>query len=106
MHFAPLGKQLHVDWVDLDDVDPAYFVELHEYACVTRVRGQWFIGLHPKFKVAPRYVVRYLIFHEVLHVALQTFEHPRHFHVAERLWPDYQRANAWLATYYRKVGLA
>ena len=53
---------------------------------------------------APRYVVKYLIFHEYLH-----FEHPprktkagyakhhRAFRVAERIWSDYLRAEAWLA---------
>jgi predicted Co/Zn/Cd cation transporter (cation efflux family) len=103
-HFAPIRRAIHIDWVDLDDVDTDYFKELKEWAAVTRVGRTRCIGLHPILKRAPRFVVEYIVFHEVLHIALETFGHPRYFSVAERLWPTYRKSNAWLSAYFRRSG--
>lgn len=101
----PMRTRFVIDWIDLDEVEPEWFKEKREYACVTRVRGVWCIGIHPRLRRAPKRVIRYLIMHEVLHVALGCWNHPHMFGVAERLWPDYQWANAWLARFYRRKGL-
>ena len=69
-HFAPLPHRIHVDWVDLDDVDPTLFDERRDWACCFGRRDSLCIGLHPELRGAPRYVISYLIFHEVLHLAI------------------------------------
>lgn len=96
-HFAKL-PQIRIDWVDLDEVGPSLFLEHDDYACCTYKNGAYFIGIHPAMKKAPKYVVRYTVFHEVLHVALPPRgrqAHHKAFLVAERLWPDFVRADAW-----------
>ena len=52
----------------------------------------------------PRYVVEYLVFHEMLHVRYpvernhhRRIVHSKAFQAAERAFPDYQRAVRWLA---------
>ena len=71
-----------------------------------------FIGVSKRLQRAPRYVVSYVVFHEVLHFALlprdsrsekwRTGEryrvtwHHRAFRVAERLWPRRDDAEQWL----------
>lgn len=98
-HFASMPHRIRVDWVDLDAVDPIDFDEVSDWACVTNSTLEPCIGLHPSLRSAPRYVVRFLIFHEVLHLAIPPHAGVAHhvaFRVAERLWPDYHRANAWL----------
>jgi hypothetical protein len=60
--------------------------------------AQW-IGVLDSLQRAPRYVLVYLVGHEVLHVALPPHGaccHHRAFRVAERLLPHYARASAWL----------
>jgi len=89
-------QSIQIAWVDLDDVDLRFFDEPIDFAAITYCEGQALIGLHPKLRRAPRYVVDYLIGHELLHIALGTFDHPRSFGVAERLLPHYARAVAWL----------
>jgi hypothetical protein len=59
------------------------------------------IGVHESLKCAPLYVVRYLVAHELLHAVFRPRRGARVLHtkphvVAERLWPDYERANEWL----------
>jgi hypothetical protein len=51
----------------------------------------------------PRYVVEYLVFHEMLHVRIpverrlhRRVVHPPEFAAAERAFPDYARATRWL----------
>lgn len=98
-HFEPLPHRIHIDWVDLDEVSCNVFDEQADWACVTGTREATHIGLHPQLMVAPRYVLRYLVFHEVLHLAIpphRGIAHHRAFNVAERLWPDYRRACEWL----------
>ena len=97
-HFAKL-PQITIDWVDLDEVGPSLFLEHGDYACCVEKEGAYFIGIHPAMKKAPKYVVRFLVFHEVLHVALPPVgrqAHHKAFRVAERVWPDCARADAWL----------
>ena len=91
---------VRVDWVDLDEVDPLLFAEEQDWACCFKTHdGAYCIGVHPRLRRAPLYVLRFLLFHEVLHVALPGHGkcvHHKAFRVAERLWPDYERANRWL----------
>lgn len=99
VHFLPLPHRIHVDWVDLDDVSRKDFDEHRDWACCTGTKKALFIGLHPRLRTAPKYVVRYVVFHEVLHLAIPPHKgqaHPPAFAVAERLWPAYVRACAWL----------
>jgi hypothetical protein len=104
-HFAPLRETPIIDWVDLDECDALDFDEHLDFACaLNRAPGLW-IGVHPALRGAPAYVLRYLVGHEVLHLALGVFDHPRSFFVAERLLPDYQRANAWLDAFEERGGL-
>jgi hypothetical protein len=98
-HFWPLPHRIHIDWIDLDSVDPALFSEHNTWALCHGTKRALFIGLHPDLRGAPRYVVRYIVFHEVLHLAIPPHRgqvHTRAFNVAERLWSDYIRANHWL----------
>lgn len=98
-HFSHLPHRIHVDWVDLDAVDPTLFDEKTDYACCIGKKSGICIGIHPALKRAPRYVVRYLVFHEILHLAIPPHKgvhHPPAFGVAERLWPDYRRSCAYL----------
>lgn len=98
-HFAPLPHVIHIDWVDLDEVDPLDFDEQKDWACIKGRKDGMFIGLHPLLKRAPKYVVEYAVFHEVLHLAIPPhagMAHPPAFGVAERLWPRYHKACEWL----------
>lgn len=57
------------------------------------------IGISDELKRAPRYVLRYLVIHELLHFALPARGrcwHHRAFRVAERLAPKYSQACSWL----------
>ena len=59
------------------------------------------IGIHERLKTAPLYVVRYLVAHELLHAVFRPRKgarvlHPRAHVVADRIWPDYERATKWL----------
>jgi predicted metal-dependent hydrolase len=61
------------------------------------------IGIHERAKRAPAYVVRYLVMHELLHIALpprKNVHHHRSFLVAERLLPCYDRACKWLERHH------
>jgi hypothetical protein len=94
-HFLPIKRTISIDWVDLESVDNVDFLENNDHACIVMENGHAFIGIHPKHKRAPRYVLEYLVFHEVLHIEFGV-EHSRLFNVAERLWPTYIKANDWL----------
>lgn len=108
-HFAPLAGARgtpRIDWVDLDECDAPDFDEHKDFACaVAYPRGEMFIGVHPALKRAPHYVLRYLVMHEVLHLALGVYTHTHAFEVAEHLIPDYQRADAWLDRFEESGGL-
>lgn len=64
------------------------------------------IRIHPLLDQAfvPRYLVRYIIFHEMLHAFLGVDEkasgrrsiHPARFTRLEKAYPDYERAVAWI----------
>lgn len=97
-HF-PGMPAVHVAWVVPAKARPEYWCADDDWGCHARVNGEHFIGLAPELARAPRYVVRYMIMHELLHIALPPrgrLAHHRAFRVAERLWPDYIRANRWL----------
>lgn len=97
--FAPLPHRIHIDFVDLDDVDPSVFREQSDWACCIGKREGLFIGIHPALKRAPKYVLLYLIGHELLHLAIPPhagMHHPPAFYVAERLLPNYAKACHWL----------
>ena len=93
-HFRPMPP-IHIAWADLT---------ADEHCGQARWTDDGhFIGVGVQLQRAPKYVVRYLIFHEVLHFALpprmgtkNLLHHHRAFRVAERIWPDYTRAAAWL----------
>jgi hypothetical protein len=106
MHFTPLSKQIHIDWVDLDECDAVDFDEHRDFACAIDRTPGLFVGVHPKLRHAPRYVLRYLVSHEVLHLAFGVFNHPPVFDIADRLLPGYVRANAWLEAFEELGGLA
>jgi hypothetical protein len=97
--FAPLQHRIHVDWVDLNEVDPVIFHEHKDWACCIGKRDGVFIGIHPCLKRAPQYVLLYLIGHELLHLAIPPHNGMHHspaFYVAERLLPKYAKACHWL----------
>ncbi len=59
----------------------------------------------------PAYVVRYILYHEMLHVAIPVERvngrrriHPPHFKALEQAYPDYERARQWLQKHFRKRG--
>jgi predicted metal-dependent hydrolase len=68
--------------------------------------AQQVIRIHPLLDQAfvPRYVVRYIVFHEMLHALLGIEEaetgrrrvHPPRFVAMERTYHDYERACAWI----------
>ncbi len=97
-HFDRLPP-VHVAWVEPGKARPEYWCAADDWGCHVRENGAHFIGLAPELKRAPRYVVRYMLAHELLHIALPPrgrCAHHRAFRIAERLWPDFERANAWL----------
>jgi Protein of unknown function DUF45 len=103
--FAPLPHRIHIDWVDLNEVDPSVFHEHNDWACCTGGRDGAFIGIHPDLKRAPRYVLLYLIGHELLHLAIPPHfgvaHHPA-FQVADRLLPKHREAWQWLRKLQQK----
>jgi hypothetical protein len=97
--FAPLPHRIDIRWVDLDDTDTELFDEIRDWACCHGTKAGLFIGIHPTLKRAPRYVLKYIIAHEVLHLAIPPHNgvaHTKAFYVAERLLPGYHKAIAWL----------
>jgi hypothetical protein len=107
-HFAPLPP-IRISWVDAD----AFLDTRDLLGQAVWTKDGRFVGVSTRLRRAPRYVVAYAVFHEVLHFALlprdsrsETWRkgepyrvtwHHRAFCVAERLWPTYVRANAWIA---------
>lgn len=71
-------------------------------------REQRLIRIHPLLdqEFVPQYIVRYIVFHEMLHAMLGVEEspngrrrlHPPQFREMERAYPDYERAAAWIGT--------
>jgi hypothetical protein len=69
---------------------------------------QRLIRIHPLLDqdFVPEYIVRYIVFHEMLHAALGIEEtpggrrrlHPPQFKKIEKTYPDYERACAWIET--------
>lgn len=105
--FEVVPKRVSVSWVDLDAVSPEAFDENKDWACCWYAEtGISYVGIHPCLKGAPAYVLRYLIFHEVLHVVLPPVgrcAHHKAFRVAEHLHKDYTKANSWLEKHYWKI---
>ena len=76
----------------------------HRSITVTR----WLDG-----RTVPRYVVEYLVYHEMLHAEFpverknqRRVVHSRAFREAERSFPDYERAARWLKDGWRSKGKA
>ena len=67
--------------------------------------GPRLIRIHPLLDqdFVPRYFVRYIVFHEMLHAHLglvespsgRTLSHTHEFNQIERAYPDFHRAEAW-----------
>jgi predicted metal-dependent hydrolase len=88
-----------VSWVKPGAAKLANFNAKDDWASCVHGRGMSWIGLSPRLKRAPGYVLKYLIGHEVLHVSLPprgTVAHHRAFRVAEGLLPKARQAMAWL----------
>ncbi len=58
----------------------------------------------------PESVVRFLMYHEMLHIAIPTVTvnnrrriHPKEFKIRERLFPEYESVQAWLKKNLRKL---
>jgi hypothetical protein len=70
------------------------------WAAVEKREGVHFIAVRETLRFsAPSFVLDYLLAHEVLHVVLPPRGrcwHHRAFRIAERLLPNYHRANKWL----------
>jgi len=106
-HFAPMPT-IHITWAEHHDT--AHHRDHWGQAWWTR-DGR-FIGISKRLRRAPKFVIRYVVFHEVLHMALlprdsraETWRkgdryritwHHRAFRIAERLWPKRGLAEQWL----------
>lgn len=93
--------EIHVSWAS-DEADPAYFDRRWDWGCCTHILDVYMIGLSRDLQRAPRYVVKAVLWHEVLHVLLpkrgRCFHH-KAFRVAEKMIPHYERAEAWLTAW-------
>jgi hypothetical protein len=104
--FEDPPKNVYVSWVDLDAVHKDWFDENADWAACTWDKSEYkFIGLHPKLVRlrAPKYVLFYLIFHEVLHLVMPPHglnSHHKFFRIAERLCPKYLQSNDWLVRHH------
>ena len=96
----PAGVQ--IGWVDpsqLTGPDGASFAYWAVCAYPTARCPIYTIGVNTELRRAPRYVLRWLILHECLHVVIgprKGLFHHRAFRQAERAHPDYACANQWL----------
>ena len=98
-HFDRVPANVHVSWASnaqlLKETGSAFEI----WALAWNHADGLFIGINEQLRAAPKYVLKYLVFHELLHFVLRPrgrCHHHRAFRVAERVWPDYVRANAWL----------
>ena len=93
-HFAPMPT-IHITWVEHRDA-----ARHHNYwGQAWWTRDGRFLGISKRLHRAPKYVIRYVVFHEVLHVALGTTRHHKAFRIAERLWSKWERAERWLKSH-------
>ena len=88
-------------WADSVDLGNARFEGFATVTTPTRKRPVWVIGVSKALRRAPRYVLRWLVLHEALHVKLPACAatsvcHHYYFRQAERAHPDFLRANQWL----------
>jgi predicted metal-dependent hydrolase len=91
-----------VSWVKPEVTDPVNFDAKGDWGSYVRRGRERYVGISPDLKRAPLYVVRYLVGHELLHDQIPSRgkqHHPRTFQVAERLLPDYSKAEAWLSSH-------
>ncbi len=72
-------------------------------------RGLLVVSRNLDDRRVPSYVVRYILFHEMLHIAIPVERvngrrriHPPRFKRLERSYPDYERAQRWLETRFFK----
>ena len=102
------APEVQVCWASAKQLRETVGTPFNTWGLAWRTSAGRFIGINLRLKCAPRYVLKYLIFHERLHTVSpprvsvndlaekRTFKHHRAFRLAERVWPDYVRANAWL----------
>lgn len=90
-----------ITWGKLPPNGPRRSIRFGSYAC-----QQHLVRIHPYLdhQNVPRFVVKFIVFHEMLHAALGIDEmpdgrraiHPPRFRELEKLHPDYDRATAWI----------
>ena len=91
-----------IGWADEHVLGDANYAHWATCFSPTRKNPVWYIGVSKALRRAPRYVLRWLVLHECLHVrlpacALSGVAHHYYFRQAERSHPDFLRANAWLS---------
>ena len=114
-HFAPLPP-IYIAWNKSKEFKRDKHKNKHQdiWAQALWTKDGRFIGISNRAKRAPRWVVKYLIFHETLHFSLLPRDsrdeskwrnrsepykvtwHHHAFRIAVRMWPDYERAEKWL----------
>jgi predicted metal-dependent hydrolase len=88
-------------WIDPDQTGDANFEDWATCCAPTRACPLWVIGVSKRLCRAPKFVLRWLVLHECLHVrlpgTLTGVSHHYYFRQAERAHPDYLRACTWFA---------
>jgi hypothetical protein len=86
---------VHICWADL--------TAENYWACIQGTADGNFIAISNTLKRAPKYVLIYLILHELLHLWIRAVKrgdkiihHPPHYRIAERFLPKFREANSWL----------
>ena len=88
-------------WADDTQLGDVNFEHWATCTTPTRKRPGWVIGVSKALRRAPRYVLRWLVLHEALHIKLPACAatgvcHHYYFRQAERAHGDFLRANHWL----------
>jgi hypothetical protein len=91
-------QELHIGWAPPAEI-PNLWAEWRHYSHrVPQHHGHW-IGISDELRVAPRYVIYYLIWHECAHAALPPIgrsAHHKAWRIVDALCPQRDRACAWL----------
>lgn len=93
--------EVPVTWGKMPPNGPRRSIRFGSYAC-----EQHLVRIHPYLdqERVPRFVIKFIVFHEMLHAALGVDElpdgrrsiHPPRFRELERQYPHYERATAWI----------
>lgn len=102
-HFFNNAVQAHITWGRMPTRRVRRSIRFGSYNHEHRL-----IRIHPLLdqEFVPQYIVRYIVFHEMLHAMLGVEEspngrrrlHPPRFRKMEQAYPDYERAAAWIDT--------